>query len=121
MLFTAKTVIQAEIDSAAELADFLRFNAHFAKELYKYQPISVDPKVTKNTFRYRGLEGFVAAITPFNFTAIGGNLSSSPTLMGNVVLWKPSETAVLSNWIIFKVFQEAGFPPGLRFSFICLS
>lgn len=84
MLGQAKTVIQADIDAAAELADFLRFNAYFAKELTKYQPISVDPTETRNTFRYRGLEGFVAAVSPFNFTAIGGNLASAPTLMVRV-------------------------------------
>ncbi|KAL1473206.1 hypothetical protein MTO96_038848 [Rhipicephalus appendiculatus] len=93
MLGQGKTVFQAEIDSAAELADFLRFNAYFAKELTKYQPISTDPKVTVNHYRQRGLEGFTTAISPFNFSAIGGNLASAPTLMGNVVLWKPSDTA----------------------------
>lgn len=113
MLGQAKTVIQAEIDAAAELADFFRFNAMFAGELLAYQPISTDPKVTRNTFRYRGLEGFVASISPFNFTAIGGNLASAPTLMGNVVLWKPSDTAILSNYIIFKLLEEAGFPSGV--------
>uniref|UniRef100_A0A131YK23 Multifunctional fusion protein n=1 Tax=Rhipicephalus appendiculatus TaxID=34631 RepID=A0A131YK23_RHIAP len=113
MLGQGKTVFQAEIDSAAELADFLRFNAYFAKELTKYQPISTDPKVTVNHYRQRGLEGFTTAISPFNFSAIGGNLASAPTLMGNVVLWKPSDTAVLSNYFIFKIFEEAGFPPGV--------
>lgn len=113
MLGQGKNIIQAEIDAAAELADFLRFNAYFAQELTKYQPISVDPKTTQNTFRYRGLEGFIASISPFNFTAIGGNLASAPTLMGNVILWKPSDTAMLSNYTIFKLFQEAGFPPGV--------
>ncbi|XP_037277935.1 delta-1-pyrroline-5-carboxylate dehydrogenase, mitochondrial [Rhipicephalus microplus] len=113
MLGQGKTVFQAEIDSAAELADFLRFNAYFAKELTKYQPISTDPKVTVNHYRQRGLEGFTTAISPFNFSAIGGNLASAPTLMGNVVLWKPSDAAVLSNYFIFKIFEEAGFPPGV--------
>ncbi|KAK8775262.1 hypothetical protein V5799_031392 [Amblyomma americanum] len=113
MLGQGKTVFQAEIDSAAELADFLRFNAFFAKELTKYKPISTDPKVTENHYRQRGLEGFTTAISPFNFSAIGGNLASAPTLMGNVVLWKPSDTAVLSNYLIFKIFEEAGFPPGI--------
>ena len=80
-LFQSKTVVQAEIDAAAELVDFLRFNAFFAKELTKYQPISEDASVTKNSMRMRGLEGFVAAISPFNFTAIGGNLASAPALM----------------------------------------
>ena len=109
---SGKTVIQAEIDAAAELTDFLRFNALYARDMYNYQPLSPDPSVTTNTFRYRGLEGFVAAISPFNFTAIGGNLASAPVLMGNVVLWKPAGTAVLSNWLIFQILEEAGVPPG---------
>uniref|UniRef100_A0A2R5LKI9 Multifunctional fusion protein n=1 Tax=Ornithodoros turicata TaxID=34597 RepID=A0A2R5LKI9_9ACAR len=113
MIGQGKTVFQAEIDAAAELADFLRFNAFFAKELTKYKPISTDPSVCVNHYRQRGLEGFMTAITPFNFSAIGGNLASAPTLMGNVVIWKPSDTAVLSNYLIYKVFQEAGFPPGV--------
>lgn len=109
----SKTVIQAEIDSAAELIDFFRFNAYFAQELTRYQPISTNPKVTLNSLRYRGLDGFVAAISPFNFTAIGGNLAFTPALMGCAVLWKPSDTALLSNWTIFKVMKEAGVPPGV--------
>ncbi|XP_035230178.1 delta-1-pyrroline-5-carboxylate dehydrogenase, mitochondrial-like isoform X1 [Stegodyphus dumicola] len=113
MLGQAKNIMQAEIDAAAELADFFRYNAYFAKELSKYQPLSPDPNVTKNLFRFRGLEGFIASISPFNFTAIGGNLASGPTLMGNVVLWKPSDTALLSNYTIFKLLREAGFPPGV--------
>ncbi|XP_066997161.1 delta-1-pyrroline-5-carboxylate dehydrogenase, mitochondrial [Anabrus simplex] len=113
MLGQSKTVIQAEIDSAAELIDFFRFNAFQAKELLKYKPISEDPKVTLNSMRYRGMEGFVAAISPFNFTAIGGNLAYTPALMGNCVLWKPSDTAILSNYTIFKIMKEAGLPPGI--------
>ncbi|KAI1309398.1 Delta-1-pyrroline-5-carboxylate dehydrogenase, mitochondrial [Halotydeus destructor] len=113
ILGQSKTIIQAEIDAAAELADFFRFNAFFAKELTGYQPISEDKSKVKNTFRYRGLEGFVAAVSPFNFTAIGGNLASAPTMMGNVVLWKPSDTAILSNYIIFQLLEEAGLPPGV--------
>lgn len=113
MLGQGKTVIQAEIDAAAELADFFRFNAYFAKELTKYQPISTDPSVSRNTMRYRGIEGFIASISPFNFTAIGGNLASGPTMMGNTVLWKPSDTAILSNYLVFKIMEEAGFPPGV--------
>lgn len=113
MLGQGKTVFQAEIDAAGEFADFLRFNAFFAKEMIKYQPISENPSVLKNSFRYRGIEGFIAAISPFNFTAIGGNLASAPTLMGNVVLWKPSDTAILSNYLSFKILQEAGVPPGV--------
>jgi len=113
MLGQAKTIVQAEIDSAAELIDFIRLNAFFAKELTKYQPISEEPKVTKNSMRYRGLEGFVAAVSPFNFTAIGGNLAYTPTLMGSTTLWKPSDTALLSNWVIYQVMTEAGVPPGV--------
>ncbi|XP_076320631.1 delta-1-pyrroline-5-carboxylate dehydrogenase, mitochondrial-like [Tachypleus tridentatus] len=113
MLGQGKTVIQAEIDAAAELADFFRFNAYFAKELTKYQPLSPSPTISKNTFRHRGIEGFVVAVSPFNFTAIGGNLSTNPTLMGNVVVWKPSSTSVLSNYITYQLLREAGFPPGV--------
>lgn len=113
MLGQAKVAIQAEIDSAAELIDFFRFNAYFAKELTKYQPISENPNVTLNSMRYRGIDGFIAAVSPFNFTAIGGNLAYTPALMGNSVLWKPSDTALLSNWTIFKICREAGVPPGV--------
>uniref|UniRef100_A0A915EGD6 Aldehyde dehydrogenase domain-containing protein n=1 Tax=Ditylenchus dipsaci TaxID=166011 RepID=A0A915EGD6_9BILA len=109
--WAGKNIVQAEIDAACELIDFLRFNSHFALQLEKYEPIS--PKNTKNRLIYRGLEGFVAAIAPFNFTAIGGNLASAPALMGNVVMWKPSDTAVLSNYIIYQILEEAGMPPGV--------
>uniref|UniRef100_A0A914VMQ6 Multifunctional fusion protein n=1 Tax=Plectus sambesii TaxID=2011161 RepID=A0A914VMQ6_9BILA len=111
MLGQAKNIIQAEIDAACELIDFLRFNAFFALQHEKYQPIST--KISTNKMIFRGLEGFVAAIAPFNFTAIGGNLASAPALMGNTVLWKPSDTAVLSNYIIFEILEEAGIPPGV--------
>jgi 1-pyrroline-5-carboxylate dehydrogenase len=113
MLGQAKTLIQAEIDAAAELADFFRFNAMYVTELMQFQPLSPEPGISKNTFRYRSLEGFVASISPFNFTAIGGNLATAPAMMGNVVLWKPSDTAILSNYIIYKLLEEAGFPPGV--------
>lgn len=113
MLGQAKTVIQAEIDSAAELIDFFRFNAYSAKELTKYQPISEEPSITLNSLRYRGIGGFIAAVSPFNFTAIGGNLAYTPALMGNAVLWKPSDTALLSNYTVFKIVREAGLPPGV--------
>lgn len=113
MLGQSKTVVQAEIDAAAELIDFVRFNALFAKEVLKYQPISETPKVFKNFLKYRGLEGFVAAVSPFNFTAIGGNLAYTPALMGSSVLWKPSDTALLSNYTIFQIMNEVGVPPGL--------
>lgn len=113
MLGQSKTVIQAEIDSAAELIDFIRMNAYYLKEAVKYQPISENPSITKNSLRLRGIDGFTAAISPFNFTAIGGNLAYTPALMGNAVLWKPSDTAVLSNWSIYKIMREAGVPPGV--------
>merc|ERR1712141_366148 len=113
MLGQAKTVIQAEIDAACELIDFFRFNTYFGKELLKYQPISEDPGTTLNLMRYRSLEGFIAAVSPFNFTAIAGNLAYTPAMMGNGVVWKPSDTAILSNYLIYKIFQEAGFPDGV--------
>ncbi|XP_059622594.1 delta-1-pyrroline-5-carboxylate dehydrogenase, mitochondrial [Phlebotomus argentipes] len=113
MLGQSKTAIQAEIDSAAELVDFIRLNAFFLKEAAKYQPISPDPAVTRNTQRFRGIDGFVAAVSPFNFTAIGGNLAYTPALAGNSVLWKPSDTALLSNWHIYRIMTEAGVPPGV--------
>lgn len=113
MLGQSKTAIQAEIDSAAELIDFFKVNGYFVKDALKYKPISPNSKETLNSMRYRGMDGFVAAISPFNFTAIGGNLSYTPALMGNSVLWKPSDTAVLSNWWIYKVCREAGVPEGV--------
>jgi len=113
MLGQAKTIIQAEIDSACELVDFFRFNCFFAKELHKYQPISEDPSTTLNLLRYRALEGFIASVTPFNFTAIAGNLAYTPCVMGNVTVWKPSDTAILSNYLIYKIFRDAGFPDGV--------
>ena len=111
MLGQSKTVYQAEIDSACELADFLRFNVHYAQEIYKNQPIS--PTSVWNRMEYRPLSGFVMAISPFNFTAIGGNLAAAPALMGNTVVWKPASTAVLSNYMIFKILRQAGLPDGV--------
>jgi len=111
MLGQSKTAHQAEIDAACELIDFLRFNVHFASRLYDEQPIS--PPGTRNTMDYRPLEGFVYAITPFNFTSIGGNLPTAPAIMGNVVVWKPAATAVCSNYLVLKLLQEAGLPPGV--------
>ncbi|XP_015268070.1 PREDICTED: delta-1-pyrroline-5-carboxylate dehydrogenase, mitochondrial isoform X1 [Gekko japonicus] len=111
MVGQAKTVIQAEIDAAAELIDFFRFNAKYALELEEQQPLSVPPST--NSMVYRGLEGFVAAVSPFNFTAIGGNLAGAPALMGNVVLWKPSDTAILSSYTVYKSLLEAGLPPSV--------
>jgi 1-pyrroline-5-carboxylate dehydrogenase len=111
MLGQSKTAFQAEIDSACELIDFLRFNVAFAERLYQEQPQSA-PGVW-NRLDHRPLEGFVYAITPFNFTAIGGNLPTAPALMGNVVVWKPAHTAALSNWYVYKLLEEAGLPPGV--------
>ncbi|KAF7716018.1 Delta-1-pyrroline-5-carboxylate dehydrogenase, mitochondrial [Penicillium ucsense] len=104
-----KNAWQAEIDSAAELADFFRFSVKYAEELYSQQPVHNSPGVW-NRLEYRPLEGFVYAISPFNFTAIGGNLAGAPALMGNVVLWKPSPAAIASNWFVHKVLLEAGLP-----------
>ncbi|TGZ76871.1 delta-1-pyrroline-5-carboxylate dehydrogenase PrnC [Ascodesmis nigricans] len=109
MLGQGKNAWQAEIDAAAELADFLRFNVKYAEELYAQQPPKNAPGVW-NRVEYRPLEGFVYAISPFNFTAIGGNLPAAPALMGNVVVWKPSPAAVLSNYLVYKVLLEAGLP-----------
>ncbi|XP_075407375.1 delta-1-pyrroline-5-carboxylate dehydrogenase, mitochondrial [Tenrec ecaudatus] len=111
MVGQGKTVIQAEIDAAAELIDFFRFNAKFAMQLEGEQPISVPPST--NSVVYRGLEGFVAAISPFNFTAIGGNLAGAPALMGNVVLWKPSDTAMLASYAVYRILRKAGLPPNI--------
>jgi len=111
MLGQSKTVFQAEIDSASEMIDFWRFNAYFAQELYSQQPIS-GPGVW-NQMEYRPLEGFVYAISPFNFTAIGGNLTTAPALMGNTVVWKPASSAMLSGYYTLKVLEAAGLPPGV--------
>jgi 1-pyrroline-5-carboxylate dehydrogenase len=111
MLGQSKTAHQAEIDAACELIDFLRFNPHFAAGLYGEQPASA-PGMW-NQFELRALEGFVFALTPFNFTAIGGNLPTSPALMGNVVLWKPAEAQILSAYYTYLALEEAGLPPGV--------
>jgi 1-pyrroline-5-carboxylate dehydrogenase len=111
MLGQSKTAFQAEIDSACELIDFLRFNVYFAQRIYQEQPESA-PGVW-NRMDHRPLEGFVYAITPFNFTAIGGNLPTSAALMGNAVVWKPAASALLSNWHFFKLLEQAGLPPGV--------
>ncbi|MCY4562734.1 MAG: L-glutamate gamma-semialdehyde dehydrogenase [Flavobacteriaceae bacterium] len=111
MLCQSKTIYQAEIDAACELIDFLRFNVFFMQEIYKQQPKST-AKVW-NQLSYRPLEGFVYAISPFNFTAIAGNLCSSVALMGNTVVWKPSDYQVYSANVIMKVFIEAGLPDGV--------
>jgi 1-pyrroline-5-carboxylate dehydrogenase len=110
MLGQGKNAWQAEIDAAAELADFLRFNVSYAEELYEQQPARHSAGVW-NRVEYRPLEGFVYAVSPFNFTAIGGNLPAAPALMGNVVVWKPSPGALYSNYLVYKVLLEAGLPP----------
>lgn len=111
MIAQAKTVHQAEIDSACEFIDFLRFNVEFMTQIYAEQPVSSEG--IWNRMEHRPLEGFVYAITPFNFTAIAGNLPSAPALMGNVVVWKPSAAQVLSANVIMEVFKLAGLPDGV--------
>jgi 1-pyrroline-5-carboxylate dehydrogenase len=111
MLGQSKTAYQAEIDSACELIDFWRFNPHYAQELYDEQPISNN--TMWNQLDYRPLEGFVYAVTPFNFTSIAGNLPTAPALMGNTVLWKPAASAMLSAYYLMKLLEEAGLPPGV--------
>uniref|UniRef100_A0AAQ6AJ19 Multifunctional fusion protein n=1 Tax=Amphiprion ocellaris TaxID=80972 RepID=A0AAQ6AJ19_AMPOC len=111
MIGQGKTVVQAEIDAAAELIDFFRFNAKHAIELQDQQPL--DAAGSTNTMLYRGLEGFVAAVAPFNFTAIGGNLAGTPAVMGNVVLWKPSDTAMSASYAVYRVLRESGLPPNI--------
>ena len=111
MLGQSKTAHQAEIDAACELIDFLRFNVQFMTRIYEEQPAS--SQGVWNRMEYRPLEGFVFAVTPFNFTAIGGNLPSSPALMGNTVIWKPASTAMLSAFYVMRLFQEAGLPDGV--------
>jgi 1-pyrroline-5-carboxylate dehydrogenase len=111
MLGQSKNAYQAEIDSACELIDFLRFNVHFLGEIYKQQPIS-SPGM-HNRLEYRPLEGFVLAVTPFNFTAIGGNLPTSAAMCGNVVVWKPANTQIYSAQMIMRIMKEAGLPDGV--------
>ena len=111
MLGQSKTAFQAEIDAASELVDFWRFNVGFAAELLAEQPDSTHN--VWNQMEYRPLEGFVYAVSPFNFTAIGGNLPGAPALMGNAVVWKPASTAMLSNYYVMRLFEAAGMPPGV--------
>ncbi|HNP22231.1 MAG TPA: L-glutamate gamma-semialdehyde dehydrogenase [Panacibacter sp.] len=111
MLGQSKNAYQAEIDSACEIIDFLRFNVHYLSEIYKQQPIS-SPGV-HNRMEWRPLEGFVLAITPFNFTAIGGNLPTSAAMCGNVVVWKPAHTQIYSAQMFMRILQEAGLPDGV--------
>jgi 1-pyrroline-5-carboxylate dehydrogenase len=111
MLNQSKTVHQAEIDAACELIDFWRFNVEYAARIYAEQPLSLTG--VWNRMEYRPLEGFVFAVSPFNFTAIGGNLTTSPALMGNTVIWKPASTAAYSAYFLMKLLQEAGLPDGV--------
>ena len=111
VLGQSKTAHQAEIDSACELIDFWRFNTHFAQQIYSEQPLS--PTGTWNRLDHRPLEGFVYAVTPFNFTSIAGNLPTAPVLLGNVAIWKPAATAVYSGYYILRLLEEAGLPPGV--------
>ena len=111
MIGQSKNIFQAEIDAACEFADFLRFNVSYLTEIYNEQPIDGPGKT--NILEYRPLEGFVYSVTPFNFTAIGGNLCASAALMGNVVLWKPSDHQMYTAKIIMDIFEEAGLPSGV--------
>ena len=112
MLNQSKNVFQAEVDAACELIDFFNFNAQFAEEICNNQPL-ISPEGMHNSLEYRALEGFVFAVTPFNFTSIAGNLPTAPTLMGNVALWKPASSSVYSAYFIMKLLQEAGLPDGV--------
>lgn len=111
MLNQSKNAYQAEIDVICEMADFLRFNPFYVQEIYKQQPNNIDG--VWNRVEYRPLDGFVAAITPFNFTSIGGNLCTAPAMVGNTVLWKPATTSVLSNYYFMQILIEAGLPAGV--------
>jgi len=111
MLAQSKNCYQAEIDAACEFIDFLRFNAYFMEEIYNDQPESADG--IWNRLEYRPLEGFVFALTPFNFTSIAGNLPAAPALMGNVCIWKPAQSQIYSAQVIMELFKEAGLPDGV--------
>jgi 1-pyrroline-5-carboxylate dehydrogenase len=111
MLNQSKTAHQAEIDAVTELIDFFRFNADYLTRIYEQQPLS--SAGVWNRLEYRPLEGFVFAVSPFNFTAIGGNLTASPALMGNTIVWKPASTAAYSSYFVMRLFQEAGLPDGV--------
>ncbi len=111
MLAGGKNIMQAEIDSACELVDFLRYNVRYAQEIYERQPESSDG--IWNYVQHRPLEGFVFAVTPFNFTAIAGNLSTAPAIMGNTVVWKPASSLVYTPYLIMQILEEAGLPPGV--------
>jgi 1-pyrroline-5-carboxylate dehydrogenase len=111
MLCQSKTAHQAEVDAAAELVDFYRFNVHFAERLYEEQPLS--PAGMWNRIEYRPLEGFVLAVTPFNFTSIAGNLPTAPAIMGNTSLWKPASSTVFTGYYLMRLFEAAGLPHGV--------
>ncbi len=111
MLGQSKNAFQAEIDCVCELADFLRFNVHFLSDIYRQQPVS--PRGVNNRMEYRPLEGFVAAVTPFNFTSIGANLPLAPAMCGNAVVWKPSDTQIYSAHFFMNILREAGLPGGV--------
>jgi 1-pyrroline-5-carboxylate dehydrogenase len=111
MLGQGKNILQAEIDSVCEVADYLRFNIHFASLIYKDQPISENETI--NRLEYRPLEGFIYTVTPFNFTAIASNLNTSVALMGNTTVWKPATNSLLSSYYLMKIFEEAGVPAGV--------
>ncbi|NLA25302.1 MAG: aldehyde dehydrogenase family protein, partial [Bacteroidales bacterium] len=111
MLGQSKNSMQAEIDAACETIDFLRLNSYYLQQIYSDQPMSLDDQM--NRMEYRPLEGFVYAITPFNFTSIAANLNLSPALLGNTTVWKPGTTAILSNYYLMKIFKEAGLPDGV--------
>lgn len=112
MLAQSKNAFQAEIDAVCELVDFLRFNVHFMTQIYQDQPM-INPNGVWNRSEYRPLEGFVFALTPFNFTSICGNLSSAPAMMGNVIVWKPADSQIYSAQILMEIFREAGVPDGV--------
>ncbi len=112
MLAQSKNIFQAEIDAVCEYADFLRFNVEFMTEIYKQQP-PYSPAPTWNRVEQRPLEGFIFALTPFNFTSIAGNLPGAPALMGNTVVWKPADTQIYSAQVIMEIFKEAGLPDGV--------
>ncbi|HMX42081.1 MAG TPA: aldehyde dehydrogenase family protein, partial [Saprospiraceae bacterium] len=111
MLCQSKNAFQAEIDCICELADFWRFNVHFMQEIYRQQPLS--SKGVWNRTDWRPLEGFVFALTPFNFTAIAGNLPTAPAMLGNVAVWKPAESQIYSASLIMEILEEAGLPAGV--------
>jgi 1-pyrroline-5-carboxylate dehydrogenase len=113
MVTQNKTVFEAEIDAICELVDFIRFNVFYTEEIMMKQPIQTPEH--QNISEYQPLNGFVASITPFNFTAIAGNLATSPLFFGNSVIWKPSEKSMLSNYLFYQILLEAGLPPGVLY------